>query len=329
MILVLIITGCSTPTNKEVAGQENHTYVIKIGHAAAKEHFAQSSFEKFKELVESNSKGKIKVEIHPEGELGGEREMLEQVLLGELTMIAPASAPLDAVSKYMAIWDLPYLFNDRETAYKVLDGEIGQEVLDSLSDKGVIGLVFWENGFRHLTNSVKPVTSVQDLQGMNMRTLENPMQIKTWSLLGTNTSPIAFTELYGALEQKKVDAQETPLSLMYSSKFYEVQDYLTLTGHTYSPWPVVINKEFYTSLPKELQTVIMDAAVETREYNRQLSKQDEEKSLALLKEQGMEVTELTNEQKSEFKQSMGEIYQDIEVEVGLEFFNRLMKEVGM
>ena len=183
----------------------------------------------------------------------------------------------------MAVWDLPYLFNDRETAYKVLDGEIGQEVLDSLSDKGVIGLVYWENGFRHLTNSVKPVTSVQDLQGMNMRTLENPMQIKTWSLLGTNTSPIAFTELYTALEQKKVDAQETPLSLMYSSKFYEVQDYLTLTGHTYSPWPVVINKEFYTSLPKELQTVIMDAAVETREYNRQLSKQDEEKSLASVK----------------------------------------------
>ena len=97
-----------------------------------------------------------------------------------------------------------------------------------LSDKGAVGLVFWENGFRHLTNSVKPVTSVQDLQGMNMRTLENPMQIKTWSLLGTNTSPISFTELYSALEQKKVDAQETPLSLMYSSKFYEVQDYLTV-----------------------------------------------------------------------------------------------------
>ena len=137
MILVMIITGCSTPTNKEVAGQKDQTYVIKIGHAAAKEHFAQSSFEKFKELVEGNSKGKIKVEIYPEGELGGEREMLEQVLLGELTMIAPASAPLDAVSKYMAVWDLPYLFNDRETAHKVLDGEIGQEVLDSLSDKGI------------------------------------------------------------------------------------------------------------------------------------------------------------------------------------------------
>ena len=124
----------------------------------------------------------------------------------------------------MAVWDLPYLFNDRETAHKVLDGEVGQEILDSLSDKGLNGLVYWENGFRHLTNSEKPVTSIQDMQGINMRTLENPMQIKTWSLLGANTSPIAFTELYKALEQKKVDAQETPLSLMYSSKFYEVQD---------------------------------------------------------------------------------------------------------
>jgi TRAP-type C4-dicarboxylate transport system substrate-binding protein len=148
MILVMMITGCSTPTNNKVEGQEDQTYVIKIGHAAAKEHFAQSSFEKFKELVESNSKGKIKVEIYPEGELGGERKMLEQALLGELTMIAPASAPLDAVSKYMAVLDLPYLFNDRDTAYKALDGEIGQEILDSLSDKGIIGLVFLGKWFQ-------------------------------------------------------------------------------------------------------------------------------------------------------------------------------------
>ena len=104
----------------------------------------------------------------------GKEKWLNKSLLGELTMIAPASAPLDAATKSMAIWDLPYLFKDRETAHKVLDGEVGQEVLDSLSDKGVIGLVYWENGFRHLTNSKKPVTSVNDLQGMNMRTLENP-----------------------------------------------------------------------------------------------------------------------------------------------------------
>ncbi|WP_428909483.1 TRAP transporter substrate-binding protein [Niallia sp. Krafla_26] len=329
MVLFSILSACSTPTTSESGEGSHEIFVIKAGHAAAKEHFAQSSFEKFKDLVESRSNGRIKVEIYPAGELGGEREMLEQVLLGELTMIAPASAPLDAASKYMAVWDLPYLFNDRETAHKVLDGEVGQAVLDSLSNKGLKGLVYWENGFRHLTNNIKPITSVEDLTGIKMRTLENPMQIKAWSLLGTNTTPIAFTELYGALETKSVDAQETPLSLMYSSKFHEVQKYLTLTGHTYSPWPVVMNKEFYDQLPEDLQKVVMDAAIETREYNRELSKQDEETSLQLLKQEGMEVTELTNEQKQEFKNKMSEIYQDIEVEVGTEFFEQLMSEVRL
>src|ERR1700741_2757441 len=126
LILSMILAACSKPTTVEQRENEEKTYVIKAGHAASKEHFAQKSFEKFKEIVETNSKGKIKVEIYPEGELGGEREMLEQVLLGDLTMIAPASAPLDAATKSMAVWDLPYLFKDRETAYKVLDGEVGQ-----------------------------------------------------------------------------------------------------------------------------------------------------------------------------------------------------------
>ena len=329
LVLMSLVSACSTPSTKDGGEGRSETFVIKAGHAAAKEHFAQRSFENFKELVESRSNGRVKVEIYPAGELGGEREMLEQVLLGELTMIAPASAPLDAATKYMAVWDLPYLFNDRETAHKVLDGEVGQTVLDSLSDKGLVGLVYWENGFRHLTNNVKPITNVQDLSGIKMRTLENPMQIKAWSLLETNTTPIAFTELYGALETKIVDAQETPLSLMYSSKFHEVQKYLTLTGHTYSPWPVVLNKEFYDRLPEDLQKVVKDAALETRAYNRELSKQDEETSLELLKQEGMEVTELTSEQKQEFKMKMSEIYEDIEAEVGSEFFNQLMNEVGM
>ena len=299
MMLFFSLTACSTPSsqNKNPAGEEK-TYVIKAGHATSKEHFAQKSFEKFKELVEKNSKGRIKLGIHPEGQLGGEREMLEQILLGDVTMAAPASAPLDAFAKGMAVWDLPYLFNDRETAYRVLDGEVGQEILDSLSSVGLKGLVYWENGFRHLTNNIQPITNVNEMRGMNMRTLENPMQIKAWTSTGANAIPIPFTELYQALQDKTVDAQETPLSLMYAQKFYEVQKYLTLTGHTYSPWPVVMNKQFYDELPEDLKKVVMEAAVETRDYNRQLSKEDEEKSLKLLKDKGMEVTELNEPTKA-------------------------------
>ncbi len=326
LIVSIILAACSNSTTTEQSNKDEKTYVIKAGHAASKEHFAQKSFEKFKELVESKSKGRIKVEIYPEGELGGEREMVEQVLLGDLTMIAPASAPLDAATKSMAVWDLPYLFSDRETAHKVLDGEVGQEILDSLSDVGLKGLVYWENGFRHLTNSKQPITSINDMKGLKMRTLENSMQIKAWNSTGANTTPIAFTELYNALKLKTVDAQETPLSLMYASKFYEVQSYLTLTGHTYSPWPVVINKKFYDDLPDNLQQVVMDAAVETREYNRELSRADEEKSLTLLKEEGMEVIQLSDEQKQEFKEAMSGIYTDVKADVGADLFDRLMAE---
>ena len=329
MLLMLVLVACSKTTSKEeVNVNKENTYVIKAGHAASKDHFAQKSFEKFKELVEKNSNGRIKVEIYPNGELGGEREMLEKLLLGDLTMMAPSSAPLEAVSQDIVIWDIPYLFKDHETAYRVLDGEVGQEVLDSFSDKGIIGLAYWENGFRQLTNDKRPITSVKDMKGLKIRTLESPIQIGMWSLTGAETKPLDFTKLYKALQEHIVDAEDTPLSLMYAQKFYEVQKYLTLTDHTYSPWPVVMNKQFFDGLPADLQKVVREAAIETRDYNRKLSKEDEAKSLKLLKQKGMEVTELTDKQKAEFKDAMSGIYPEVKADVGEELFDKLMKEVS-
>ena len=198
LILTVIMAACSE-TNPSATSVEDSkaskddTYLIKVGHAASQDHFAQDSIEKFKEIVEKNSDGKIKVEIYPNGQLGGEREMIEAIQLGNLTMAFPSSAPLVSFSKSMALWDLPYLFKDHETAYKVLDGEVGQEILDSLSDKGIKGLVYWENGFRHLTNNKRPIESVSDMKGIKIRTLESPMQIGAWSATGANATPIAFT----------------------------------------------------------------------------------------------------------------------------------------
>lgn len=338
-VFSVILAACSKPptssdgtsgsTDSGSKGAEGDTYVIKVGHAGSQDHFAQDSIEKFKELVEANSDGKITVEIYPNGQLGGEREMIEAVQLGNLTMAFPSSAPLVAFSKGMTVWDLPYLFKDHETAHRVLDGELGQEILDSLSEKGIKGLVYWENGFRHLTNNKKLVANVSDMEGLKIRTLESPMQIKLWEATGASATPIAFTELYAALQQGTVDAQETPLSLMYSMKFFEVQKYLSLTGHLYSPWPLIINQQFYDGLSDDLQKVIMDAAIEVRAYNRQLSKEDEEKALDLLTAEGMEYTELTDEQKKGFQEAMSPVYEDVKAEVGEETFNRLMKEVGL
>lgn len=328
LLVAVVLTACSNPSRENANVKKEDIYVIKAGHAASTEHLAQKSFVKFKEIVEKNSNGRIKVEIYPNGELGGEREMLEKVLLGDLTMVAPSSAPLEAISKDIVLWDLPFLFKDHETAYRVLDGEIGQEVLDSFSDKGIIGLTYWENGFRHVTNNKKPITSVKDMRGMKIRTLESPMQISIWSSTGAKPTPIAFTKLYEALQNHTVDAQDTPLALIYAQKFYKVQKYLTLSGHTYSPWPVVINKKFFDSLPPDLQKVVKDAAIETRDYNRKLSIQDEAKALKLLQEEGMEVTKLSDAQKAEFKEAMSGIYEDVKRDVGEEKFNKLMKEVA-
>lgn len=329
--LLVIVAACGdestnsdTDSNKKNSGD---TYVIKAGHAASEDHFAQGSFEKFKELVEDNSDGKIKVEIYPNGQLGGEREMVEAIQLGNLTMAAPSSAVLTSFASGMYLWDLPFLFKDAAMAHEVLDGEVGTEVLDSLSDVGIKGLGYWENGFRHLMNNKHEVSTMEEMKGLKIRTLESQQQIQMWNATGANATPIAFTELYSALQQGTVDAAESPLALMYAQKFQEVQKYLTLSSHLYSPWPVIINQKFFDDLPADLQQVVQDAVDETRTFNRQLSAEDEAKSLELLQEGGMEYVELSSEEKDKFKKAMEVVYPEIKKLVGEDLYNKLMSAV--
>lgn len=327
--LMLVIAACGDDSSSADADSntDGETFVIKAGHAASEDHFAQGSFEKFKELVEKNSDGRIKVEIYPNGQLGGEREMVEAIQLGNLTMAAPSSAVLTSFASGMYLWDLPFLFEDAATAHEVLDGEVGQEVLDSLSDVGIKGLGYWENGFRHLMNNKHEVTGIEDMNGLKIRTLESQQQIKMWNATGANATPIAFTELYSALQQGTVDAAESPLALMYAQKYQEVQKYLTLSGHLYSPWPVIVNQKFFDGLPADLQQVVQEAVDEARTYNRQLSADDEAKSLQLLEEGGMEYVELSAEAKEQFKKAMEVVYPEIQGLVGDDLYNRLMDEV--
>lgn len=333
-LLALIVSACSSGASgdsESSSGGESSgdaAYVIQAGHAASTDNYLHDSFVKFKEIVEANSDGQITVEIFPNSQVGGEREMIEAIQLGNLTMTVPSSSPLAQFSAPMLLWDLPYLFPDAETAHEILDGEIGQKVLDGLEENGLKGLGYWENGFRHFTNNVKPVSTPEDLNGIKMRTLENPIQVEAWSSAGVNATPISFSELYSSLQQGTVDAQETPLALMHSMKFYEVQDYLTLTGHMYSPWPVIISKDFYESLPEDLQQVVSDAAIEARDYNRQLSAELEADSLQLLKDEGMEVVELTEEEKAAFQEKMEVVYPTIAEQAGQEAFDALMEALG-
>lgn len=322
------LVGCGDTTEKKTAAETTQKhYVIKAGHAASEAHFAQDSFEKFKELIEAKSDGQISVEIYPNGQVGGEREMVEAIQLGNLTMAAPSSAVLTSFAPGMYLWDLPFLFKDAQTAHSILDGSVGTAVLNSLSKVGIKGLGYWENGFRHLMNNKHEVSKLSDMQGLKIRTLESQQQIKMWNATGANATPIAFPELYSALQQGTVDAAESPLALMYAQKFQEVQKYLTLSGHLYSPWPVLINQAFYDDLPEKLQQAINEATTETRAYNRQLSADDEGKSLKLLEDGGMTYTSLSAEEKNKFREAMKVVYPEIQALVGDDLYHQLMQEI--
>lgn len=329
-LVVAVLAACNSTEDEGTSSGSggdsgSETFVIKAGHAASEEHFAQGTFEKFKELVEKNSDGRIKVEIYPNGQVGGEREMIEALQIGNLTMAAPSSSVVTAFSPSMYLWDLPFLFKDAAQAHEILDGEVGEKVLQDLESVGIKGLGYWENGFRHIMNDKKPITKLEDMKGLKFRTLESQQQIQMWNATGVNATPIAFTELYSALQQGTVDGAESPLALMYAQKFQEVQKYLTLSGHLYSPWPVMVNKKFFDELPEDLQKVVQEAVNETKDHNRQLSAEDESKSLKLLEEGGMTSNELSSEEKLRFQEAMEVVYPEISKLAGEEIYEELME----
>lgn len=265
---------------------------IRFGHGAAESNERHLAVVKFKELVEERSDGNIEVLIYPNEVLGSEAEMIESVTLNDLQMVAAA-----AYSQYdprISVFELPYLFDSYEQAWEVLDGPIGREVAELYLEDNLRLLAYFENGFRHVTSN-KPVETPEDLQGVKIRTPENPLSIKTFEAFGSNPTPMAFGELYTGLQQGTVDAQENPFANTYASRLYEVQDYVNLTGHQYMPLPVAISEEFWHSLPSEMQDIISESAQDAAQYHRDLITQNEEKILSEMESAGVTIVEAERE----------------------------------
>ncbi|MFC2949732.1 TRAP transporter substrate-binding protein [Virgibacillus sediminis] len=321
---ILLLSACGRPSggsnsaNGEEGSEGNsEQYTIRIAHLVSEEQSSHIAAEDFKEKLEEESDGRLNVEIYPNGQLfPSDREAIEAVQLGNVEMTIPAIAPLASFNSGFSVFDLPFLFDDYDAAYAALDGELGQGLLDSLEEDGMKGLVFGENGFRHLSNNEGPVESLEDIQGLKMRTLESSLHTDTFKQLGMNASPFAFGELYTALQQGTYDAMEAPISLYYTNKFYEVQDYLTLTSHVYQATILLMNNDFYQGLPKDLQELVMEASEEFRENQRQLAQQQDTEFLEDLKENGMKVNELTDEQRQEFIDAVQPVYDKYEEEIG-------------
>ena len=248
--------------------------------------------QKFADLVGQRSGGKIKVKLYPSGTLGGEVAVISSIQGGIIEMSAMATSQLVGLDKDFAALDLPFLFRDEKEVDAVVDAPIGRKFLDKLPEKGLIGLAWFEHGFRNLTNSRRPVTKLEDIQGLKIRVEQNPVAIDTFKALGANAVPMPFPELYTALETGAVEGQENPYSAIESSKLYEVQEYLSVTKHKYTPLILLLSKKFWDRLSDDEKKILQDAANEAAVYQRKVNRELNEKFLQSLKS-AMQVSEIS------------------------------------
>lgn len=283
-LLVAGATGAMAADIKERTIKYAVIYDIKHPHGLGAQKFA--------DLVAQRSDNKMKVKVYPNASLGGEVAIISAMQGGTVEMSAVATSQLVGVIKDFAALDLPFLFSSEKEVDRVVEGPVGKTFLDKMPEKGLIGLSWFEHGFRNLTNSRRPVTKLEDIQGLKIRVEQNSVAIDTWNTLGTNAVPMPFPELYGALEQKAVDGQENPYSTVDSAKFYEVQKYLSVTKHKYTPLVVTLSKRFWDQLSADEKKIIQDAAVEAALYQRKANRDLSEQYLQSLKKVGMQINEI-------------------------------------
>ena len=265
---------------------------IKFATQNPKGHPIVLGMEKFKEVVESKSGGKIKVNLFPGGTLGSDQANVSAMQGGTLEMVSMNSGILASQVKEFAIFDFPFMFPNEAVADAVVDGPFGQKMHAKLQDKGLIGLGYYELGFRQITNSKRAVTKVEDLEGLKLRVIPNPINVDWVKALDANPTPLPWPEVYAALEQKAVDGQENPVATIYGAKLYEVQKYMTLTNHQYNPQSVVISKKFWDTLSADEKKIIGDAVTESAKFQRAQARASVASTVENLKKAGMTVSEL-------------------------------------
>jgi tripartite ATP-independent transporter DctP family solute receptor len=289
MILVWVMGLIVIAEKSSLAQQKVPTYVIKFGHLQPLTDPWHLGALKFKEVVEKKSEGRLKVEIYPASQLGSEREQMEGVKIGTQEITTNSPGMLATIFPEVGVFDLPYLFRNQEHLHKVLEGPIGRGVMNRMQKGvGMFPLALWDRGPRHLT-SKKPVYTPADVKGLKIRVPEIRIYLAIWRALGAKPTPMAFAELYTGLATGTVDAQENPLEVIWSNKFYEVQSHLVLTGHMRAVLWVMMNDRFFRNLPPDLQKVVTEAAKESEPYTNDIVTKAQEEILANLKTKGMKV----------------------------------------
>jgi tripartite ATP-independent transporter DctP family solute receptor len=269
---------------------------IKLSYGTAADHPFGLGVDKFAEIVGQKTAGKFTVRGYPAGQLGAEVPSISSAQGGVLEMTVTSTSAAVGVVKEFALFDFPFLFASEKEADALLDGPVGTQLLDKLPEKGLIGLCYWESGFRNITNSERSIQKLEDVQGLKIRTIQNPVFLDTVNALGANAVPMPFTELYTALETGAVDGQEGPYTTILTSNIYEVQEYLSATRHIYGAVVVLVGKKFWDQLTGDEKQILQDSCKEARDYERNVNREMSPKALAELQAKGMVFNEISPEE---------------------------------
>ncbi|MDQ3059936.1 MAG: TRAP transporter substrate-binding protein [Pseudomonadota bacterium] len=328
MMMKTLVAAAALAAVGLAGAQDIKERTIKFATQNPKGHPLVMGMEKFAELVKAKSGDKIKVKMFPGGALGGDQANVSALQGGTLEMVSMNSGILASQVKEFAIYDFPFLFANSKEADAVVDGPFGKKMHDKLQEKGIVGLTYWELGFRQMTNSKRPIAKVEDFAGLKIRVIPNPINLDWIKALGANPTPMAFPEVYAALEAKAIDGQENPFTVIQANKINEVQKYLTITNHVYNPQSVIISKKFWDTLSAPEKKVIADAAVEAGKYERQVAREASGAALEALKKSGMQVNELAPAEVAKLRDKMRPVIAKYAVTVGQDTVKEMQDELA-
>jgi tripartite ATP-independent transporter DctP family solute receptor len=326
-----VLAGLAIPLVLAVTGSaygEIRQHEVKFAAQNNKGHPQVLGMEKFAEIMKEKSGGKIVVNLFPGGVLGGDVQTVSGIQGGVIQMSVLNAGILQNLAKPFAAVDLPFIFASPKQADAVMDGPFGEHLNALLPEKGLISLGYWELGFRHLSNNRRPVASVDDVKGLKIRVIQSPIMVDLFTTLGANAVPIAWPEVYTALETKTVDGQENPYANVFTAKLYEVQKYVSATGHIYNPQIVIISKKFWDTLNADEQKLIKDAAVEARTYQRKVSREQDADFRKKITDLGVQVTDLQPAELEKFRAAVKPVVDKYAKEIGPDTMNLLNAELA-
>jgi TRAP-type transport system periplasmic protein len=321
------LIGAALITSLVAATATAQEIKAKLGTSLPDAHPQTLGARKFAELVDKKTAGRIKIQVFSNGALGNDVAMTSALQGGTIDFTVPSTATLATLVKDFGVIGLPFAFAKESEADAVLDGPFGQKLLAKLPEKGLVGLAFWENGFRNVTNSKRPIQRAEDLQGLKIRTMQNNLYIDLFNGLGANAVPMAVTELFTALETRVVDAQENPYTVVYAQKFYDVQKYVSVTGHAYDALVLIASKKFWDKLTPADQKAVQEAAREATLFERQQSRELNAKLRGELVKLGMQVNDVSDAERARMREKLKPVLAKYSEALGEPLVNEFYAEI--